>query len=85
MIILLVGAIGLVILSLQLIKMAHHSSEKSLIFAGVLVAMSAVGLVAVYVLMDSCMGYLSNGEYVSALSSTVPLMVITPIASGIAI
>lgn len=81
MIILLVGAIGLVIWSLQLMKMAHHSSEKSLIFAGVLVAVSAVGLVAVYMLMDGCMGYLTGEESLSAQSSTIPLMVISSFAS----
>ncbi len=81
MIILLVGAIGLVIWSLQLMKMAHHSSEKSLIFAGVLVAVSAVGLVAVYMLMDGCMGYLTGEESLSAQSSTIPLMVISSFSS----
>lgn len=77
MIILLVGAIGLVIWSLQLMKTAHRSSEKSLIFAGVLVAMSAVGLIAVYMLMDGCIGYLTGQEPLSAQSSTVSLMVIS--------
>ncbi|WP_299486618.1 hypothetical protein [Acaryochloris sp. IP29b_bin.137] len=77
MIILLVGAIGLVIWSLQLMKTAHHSSEKSLIFAGVLVAVSAVGLIAVYMLMDGCMGYLIGEEPLSAQSSSIPLMVIS--------
>lgn len=81
MIILLVGAIGLVMWSLQLMKMAHHSSEKSLIFAGVLVAVSAVGLVAVYLLMDGCMGYITGGESISAQSSYVPLMVISLFSS----
>lgn len=77
MIILLVGAIGLVIWSLQLVKMAHQSREASLIFAGVLVAVSAVGLVAVYLLMDGCMGYLTGEETLSAQSLKTPMMTIT--------
>ena len=81
MIILLIGAIGLVIWSLQLMKMAHHSSEKSLIFAGVLVAVSAVGLVAVYLLMDGCIGFITGIESVSAQSSSISLMVSSPFAS----
>lgn len=82
MTILLVGAIGLVIWSLQLMKMAHHSSEKSLIFAGILVAVSAVGLVAVYLIMDGCMGYLTGEEIFSA-QSTVPIMVLNYMLSVI--
>ncbi|KAI9132369.1 hypothetical protein ON05_002595 [Acaryochloris sp. CCMEE 5410] len=81
MIILLVGAIGLVMWSLQLMKTAHHSSEKSLIFAGVLVAVSAIGLVAVYMLMDGCMGYITGGESVSAQVSNLPLMVVSHFSS----
>ena len=60
MIILLVGAAGLMVLSLQLMKTAHQSKEASLIFAGILVAVSAIGLIAVYLLMDGCIGYLTG-------------------------
>ncbi len=80
MIILLVGAIGLVIVSLQLMKTAHQSKEASLIFAGALVAMSAVGLVAVYLLMDGCMGYLTTGQdTLSAQTSTAMMMALNPL------
>ncbi|NJK30141.1 MAG: hypothetical protein HC851_02520 [Acaryochloris sp. RU_4_1] len=71
MIILLVGAVGLVIWSLQLMKMAHQSREASLIFAGVLVAVSAMGLVTVYLLMDGCIGYLTGAESLSAQIMTL--------------
>ena len=79
MIILLVGAIGLVIVSLQLMKTAHQSKEASLIFAGALVAASAIGLVAVYVLMDGCMGYLTGQDTLSAQSSTAMMMALNPL------
>lgn len=59
MIVLLATAAGLVLWSFQLMRSALRLREASLIFAGTLVALSAVGLVAVYLLMDSCMGYLS--------------------------
>jgi len=75
MIILLIGAIGLVIWSVQLMKVAHQSSEASLIFAGVLVAVSAVGLVAVYLLMDGCMGYLTGETNLSILSPKTLTMI----------
>lgn len=66
MIILLATAAGLVLWSFQLMRSALRLREASLIFAGTLVAFSAVGLVAVYLLMDSCMGYLSAETMQSA-------------------
>ncbi|WP_299413267.1 hypothetical protein [Acaryochloris sp. IP29b_bin.148] len=63
--------------------MAHQSREASLIFAGVLVAVSAVGLVAVYLLMDGCMGYLTGEATLSAESMTAPMMVITHLIPGL--
>ncbi|MGF1602856.1 MAG: hypothetical protein ACFCU8_12685 [Thermosynechococcaceae cyanobacterium] len=60
MIILLATATGLVFWSFQLMRSALRLREASLIFAGTLVGFSAVGLVAVYLLMDGCMGYLSD-------------------------
>lgn len=62
MIIILVSAAGLGLWSLQLVTKAHRSQEASLIFAGALVALSAIGLVAVYLLMDGCIGYLTGSQ-----------------------
>jgi hypothetical protein len=73
MIILLATAVGLVFWSFQLMRSALRLREASLIFAGTLVGFSAVGLVAVYLLMDGCMGYLSDA------ATTVPSEVSPPI------
>ncbi|NJK40304.1 MAG: hypothetical protein HC934_01130 [Acaryochloridaceae cyanobacterium SU_2_1] len=62
MIIILVSAAGLGLWSLQLMRKARQSEEASLIFAGALVALSAMGLVAVYLLMDGCMGYFTGSQ-----------------------
>ncbi len=59
MIILLATSAGLVLWSFQLVRSALRLRDPSLIFASTLVAISAVGLIAVYLLMDGCMGYLS--------------------------
>ena len=71
MIILLATAAGLVLWSFQLMRSALRLREASLIFAGTLVALSAVGLVAVYLLMDSCMGYLSAETTPSEISPPI--------------
>lgn len=81
MLILLATAAGLVLWSVQLVRSALRLREASLIFAGTLVALSAVGLVAVYLLMDGCMGYLSVDKTMSA--ATPPIVVqqqsVTPV------
>ncbi len=60
MVILLITVIGLLVWALRLMQAAVRLREFSLMFAGTLVAMSAVGVVAVYLLMEGCMGYLTH-------------------------
>jgi hypothetical protein len=74
MIVLLATAAGLVLWSFQLMRSALRLREPSLIFAGTLVALSAVGLVAVYLLMDGCIGYLSS-DAASPSATSAPIVV----------
>jgi hypothetical protein len=60
MIILLIIVIGLIIWSLRLMQQALHYRQFSLMLAGTLVAISAAGVVVVYLLMDGCLGYLTS-------------------------
>ncbi len=60
MIILLILVIGLVTWSLRLLQESLRLREFSLMLAGTLVAISAAGVIIVYLLMDGCVGYLVN-------------------------
>ena len=60
MLLLIITAVGLGLWSLRLLHLAFKLREASLIFAGTLVALSAAGVIAVYLLMDGCMGYIGN-------------------------
>jgi ABC-type lipoprotein release transport system permease subunit len=59
-ILLLLTITALTVWSLRLMGKAHEQKEFSLMFAGVLVAVAAAGLVAAYSLMLGCMGYLEQ-------------------------
>jgi ABC-type lipoprotein release transport system permease subunit len=59
-IILLLTISALTFWSLRLMSKAHEQREFSLMFAGVLVAVAAAGLVAAYSLMIGCFGYLGQ-------------------------
>lgn len=59
-IILLLAISALTYWSLQLMRKAHEQREFSLMFASVLVAVAAAGLVAAYSLMIGCFGYLEQ-------------------------
>ncbi|NCJ04955.1 hypothetical protein GS597_00140 [Synechococcales cyanobacterium C] len=71
MVILLITVVGLLVWATRLVQTGVRLKEFSLLFAGTLVAMSAVGVVAVYVLMESCMGYLTHsptsGQFLAPL------------------
>jgi len=47
---------------------AFRQSDFSLLFAGTLVALSSVGIVTAYSLMNDCMGYLSNAGPIASSS-----------------
>lgn len=68
MIIFLIVVIGLVIWSLHLMQQAMVYREFSLMLAGTLVAISAAGVMVVYFLMGSYMGYMTQGAYPPALT-----------------
>lgn len=63
MVILLILVIGLVIWSLHLLQESVKLREFSLMLAGTLVAISAAGVVVVYLLMDGCLGYLAQAPH----------------------
>lgn len=69
MVILLITAVGLVAWSFQLVQSALRLRESSLFLAGALVALSAIGLIAVYVLMHGCMGYIVDDMSLQAASA----------------
>ena len=73
---LLFTATGLGLWSLRLMHVAIQRREASLIFAGTLVALSAIGVVAVYLLMDSCIGYLGHGA--DSLAQSLPTVLVQP-------
>lgn len=52
--------IGLIIWALRLLQGAIKLRDSSLILASTLVGVSAVGVVAVYLLMDGCMSFFST-------------------------
>lgn len=60
MALLLIIVIGLIIWSLRLMQGAVKLRDASLILASFLVAISAGGVIVVYMLMDGCMNYLST-------------------------
>ncbi len=75
MFILLITAVGLVAWSLQLVRSAFRLKEFSLIFAGALVAVSAMGVIMIYLLMDGCLGYFADSSQVlSQYSFQVPVI-----------
>ena len=59
-ILLLLAILALTVWSLRLMGKAQEQREFSLMFAGVLVAAAAAGLVAAYSLMIGCVGYLDQ-------------------------
>lgn len=64
MFILLIFVVGLTGWSLHLMQQAVNHREFSLMLAGMLVAVSAAGIMTVYFLMQGCMGYImSAAEY----------------------
>lgn len=73
MIILLITAVGLVAWSFQLVQSALRLRESSLYLASALVALSAIGLIAVYVLMHGCMGYIVDDASLSAVKELTEL------------
>lgn len=75
MIILLATAIGLVFWSFLLVRSALRLRDPSLIFASTLVALSAVGMVAIYLLMDGYTGYLSSPPVTASSDFSPPIVV----------
>lgn len=71
---LIITAVGLGLWSLRLMHLAFKLREASLIFAGTLVALSAVGVVTVYMLMDGCLGYIGHSP--EQLAEPLPTMVL---------
>lgn len=65
MIIVLIVVIGLVGWSLHLMQAATTYREFSLMLAGILVAISAAGLMVVYFLMNGYMGYMTSDVHQS--------------------
>jgi ABC-type lipoprotein release transport system permease subunit len=63
--------------SLRLMRKAHEQREFSLMFAGVLVAVAAAGIIAAYSLMVGCVGYLGHSP------ATVPPMLTTAYADEV--
>lgn len=66
MVVLLVFVICLVGWSLHLMQQAVNQREFSLMLAGTLVAFSAAGIMVVYFLMQSYMGYIISAARYSA-------------------
>jgi hypothetical protein len=69
MILILLFVVALVVWALQLMKQALVRQEFSLMLAGVLVTSAAAGLVGVYILMNSSLGYLVGGLAYPAVES----------------
>jgi hypothetical protein len=63
MIILLLTISILTYWSLRLMQRAYKQREFSLMFAGTLVALAGAGIIAAYMLMIGCIGYLGHAEY----------------------
>lgn len=66
MVVLLIIVIGLAGWSLHLMQQAVNHREFSLMLAGTLVAVAASGIMVVYFLMQSCMGYIMSAAQYSS-------------------
>lgn len=64
MAILLLLVLALVLWSVRLLHGAYRLRDFSLLLASGLVAISAGGVIFVYSLMNGCVGYLSQGQFI---------------------
>lgn len=65
----LIIVIGLVIWSLRLLQGSLRSRDSALMLASTLVAISAGGVIVVYLLMDGCLSHLTTSRLPASIQS----------------